>query len=285
MLGGTGVTTVAQACERTVAIFDGHTRYNLRLAFERFGTAHPIEGYQGQVVVCSAKFLPVAGYDPKHFLVTYLAAQHETEIWLAPLGIMSEGAMTRLAAMLPDINYDLYVLTGDYRAETFGAYEPALAGMEKICSILKRPIYGVLGNHDTIRMVPGLEDMGIRMLLNENHAIKRGDQQIYLAGIDDAHFYRVDNIERYAENSSTLSHAKNEGLSRTRGRARFPSWRPSKLPEMTAGGHETESLSKRGEFHPARSRSTAGPGIHRPPSPKLTNQRRAIAAHLLGHVG
>ena len=56
----------------------------------------------------------------------------------------------------------------------------------------------VLGNHDTIRMVPGLEDMGIRMLLNENHAIKRGDQQIYLAGIDDAHFYRVDNIEKAA---------------------------------------------------------------------------------------
>jgi hypothetical protein len=85
-VGGTGVTTVPQACERTVAIFDGHTRYNLRLAFERFGMAHPNEGYQGQVVVCSAKFLPVAGYDPKHFLVTYLAAQHETEIWLAPLG-------------------------------------------------------------------------------------------------------------------------------------------------------------------------------------------------------
>ncbi len=84
-VGGTGATTVPQACERTVAIFDGHTRYNLRLAFERFSVAHPIEGYQGQVVVCSAKFLPVAGYDPKHFLVTYLAAQHETEIWLAPL--------------------------------------------------------------------------------------------------------------------------------------------------------------------------------------------------------
>jgi hypothetical protein len=85
-VGGTGITTVPQACERTVAIFDGHTRYNLRLAFERFGMARPTEGYQGQVVVCSAKFLPVAGYDPKHFLVTHLAAQHETEIWLAPLG-------------------------------------------------------------------------------------------------------------------------------------------------------------------------------------------------------
>jgi hypothetical protein len=84
-VAGTGETTVPQACERTVAIFDGHTRYNLRLAFERFSMAHPVEGYQGQVVVCSAKFLPIAGYDPKHFLVTYLAAQHETEIWLAPL--------------------------------------------------------------------------------------------------------------------------------------------------------------------------------------------------------
>ena len=33
---------------------------------------------------------------------------------------MSEGAMLRLAAMLPDIDYDLCVLTGDYRAQTFG---------------------------------------------------------------------------------------------------------------------------------------------------------------------
>jgi hypothetical protein len=32
-VGGTGITTVPQACERTVAIFDGHTRYNLRLAY------------------------------------------------------------------------------------------------------------------------------------------------------------------------------------------------------------------------------------------------------------
>jgi hypothetical protein len=85
-VGGSGATTVPQACERTIAIFDGHTRYNLRLAFERFSTVRATDGYQGPVVVCSAKFLPVAGYDPKHFLVTYLAAQHETEIWLAPLG-------------------------------------------------------------------------------------------------------------------------------------------------------------------------------------------------------
>jgi predicted MPP superfamily phosphohydrolase len=111
---------------------------------------------------------------------------------------MSEAAMMRLAAILPDIEYDLCVLTGDYRAQTFGAYEPALAGMAQLCSALKGPIYGVLGNHDTIKMVPGLEDMGVQMLLNENHTIERGNQRIYLAGIDDAHFYRVDNIEKAA---------------------------------------------------------------------------------------
>ena len=111
---------------------------------------------------------------------------------------MSEGAIMRLATMLPEIEYDLCVLTGDYRAQTFGSYEPALAGITRLCSALKGPIYGVLGNHDTIRMVPGLEDMGIQMLLNENHAIERGNQRIYLAGIDDAHFYRVDNIEKAA---------------------------------------------------------------------------------------
>jgi predicted MPP superfamily phosphohydrolase len=111
---------------------------------------------------------------------------------------MSEAAMMRLATMLPSMDYDVCVLTGDYRAQTFGSYEAALAGVAQLCSALKRPIYGVLGNHDTIRMVPGLEDMGIQMLLNENVAIERGNQRIYLAGIDDAHFYRVGNIEKAA---------------------------------------------------------------------------------------
>jgi len=34
------------------------------------------------------------------------------------------------------------------------------------------------------------------MLLNEAVAIERGGKRIHLAGIDDAHFYRVDNIEK-----------------------------------------------------------------------------------------
>lgn len=50
------------------------------------------------------------------------------------------------------------------------------------------------------------------MLLNESDPIVRGNQRIHLAGIDDAHYYRADNLEKAAadipegEFSILLSH-------------------------------------------------------------------------------
>jgi predicted MPP superfamily phosphohydrolase len=111
---------------------------------------------------------------------------------------MNKDAMRRLTELLPELSYDVCVLTGDYRGPTFGPFDAALEGLARVRSHLKEPVSGVLGNHDTIRMIPGLEEMGIRMLLNECENILRGDQLIYLAGIDDAHYYRVDNIEKAA---------------------------------------------------------------------------------------
>jgi len=61
-------------------------------------------------------------------------------------------------------------------------------------------------------MVPALEDMGITMLLNEAVPLRRGGDRLHLAGIDDAHYYRVDNMEKAAaqipdgEASILLSH-------------------------------------------------------------------------------
>ena len=109
---------------------------------------------------------------------------------------MNEGAMQRLIKLVGGLHYDLCVLTGDYRGKTFGPFEATLDGMARVRAHLKEPVYGVLGNHDTIQMIPGLEAMGIQMLLNECETIARGDQKIYLAGIDDAHYFRVDNIEK-----------------------------------------------------------------------------------------
>jgi predicted MPP superfamily phosphohydrolase len=72
--------------------------------------------------------------------------------------------------------------------------------MKRLRSHLGKTVYGVWGNHDTIRMVPGLEDMGIRILLNECELVSRGGEKIYLTGIDEVHFYQVDNIEKAASN-------------------------------------------------------------------------------------
>ena len=110
------------------------------------------------------------------------------------------------------LHYDVGVLTGDYRGKTYGPYEAALKGLERVRTHLKGDIYGVLGNHDSIRMVPGMEASGIRMLLNEAVELHRGDHRIHLVGIDDAHYFRVDNIEKAAahipphEFSILLSH-------------------------------------------------------------------------------
>jgi len=98
--------------------------------------------------------------------------------------------------LLPRLRYDVCVLTGDFRGKTFGPFDRTLESVERVRTHLKDPVYGVLGNHDTIRMVPALEGMGIQMLLNECVIIERDEACIHLAGIDDAHFFRVDNIEK-----------------------------------------------------------------------------------------
>jgi predicted MPP superfamily phosphohydrolase len=109
---------------------------------------------------------------------------------------MNAGAMRRVVELVGDLPYDLCVLTGDYRGKTFGPFQAALDGVARVRAHLREPVYGVLGNHDTVQMIPGLEAMGIKMLMNECAVIARRDQRIHLAGIDDAHYFRVDNIEK-----------------------------------------------------------------------------------------
>jgi len=108
---------------------------------------------------------------------------------------ISEGAIRKLIGMVSDLRYDICVLTGDYRGKTYGPFDKSLKGIDE----LKGPLYGVLGNHDSILMTPSLDAMGIRMLFNECETISRGDHHIYLAGLDDAHFYRADDFERAAK--------------------------------------------------------------------------------------
>ncbi len=116
---------------------------------------------------------------------------------------MHPEATQALIELVDKLEYDLCVITGDYRARTTGSIDAAMIGMQSLCTVLKQPVYAVLGNHDSIRMVPELENMGIHMLLNESVMIERPNAKLYLAGIDDAHYFRVDNLEKSAHGIPT----------------------------------------------------------------------------------
>jgi predicted MPP superfamily phosphohydrolase len=110
----------------------------------------------------------------------------------------SQGALMRAAELAAHLKYDLCVITGDFRGRTNGDFIPTLEVVARLRDALQGDVYAVLGNHDSITMVPDLEALGVNFLLNESTAIRRCADTVYLAGVDDAHFYRADNIEKAA---------------------------------------------------------------------------------------
>ncbi|MBW4934495.1 metallophosphoesterase [Marinobacter sp. F4206] len=109
---------------------------------------------------------------------------------------MDEANLQAVIRQIEPLDYDLCVLTGDYRRLTWGPVDDALDGMSRLRDAIRGKAYAVLGNHDSIRMVPGLEDMGYSLLMNEMLPIEHKGDRIYLAGVDDAHFYKVHNLHR-----------------------------------------------------------------------------------------
>ena len=86
-----GETLSQDACRRTLPIFDGHQRYDLKLAFKRMDKVTAEKGYAGPVAVCSVSYEPIAGHASIP-LVKYLSEGREMEMALAPI------AGTRLLA-------------------------------------------------------------------------------------------------------------------------------------------------------------------------------------------
>lgn len=111
-------------------------------------------------------------------------------------GIRDQGESLR--EKIAELRFDLCLLTGDFRFLTFYDYEKAMADLKGLVGSLRceHGILGILGNHDFIEMVPLLETMGIRVLLNETVTIQRGDEAIWIAGTDDCHFYQVDDLSK-----------------------------------------------------------------------------------------
>jgi Protein of unknown function (DUF3108) len=81
-------------CRRTLPVFDGRRRYDLKLGFKGFERVKTEKGYAGRTVVCTATFQPIAGHRASSPMAKYLGDGREITIAFAPV------AGTRLMAPL-----------------------------------------------------------------------------------------------------------------------------------------------------------------------------------------
>ncbi|MEM7213964.1 MAG: DUF3108 domain-containing protein [Pseudomonadota bacterium] len=73
-----------KVCNQRFPVFDGETRYDIRL---RYKATKPIDtkGYKGHAYVCQLRYIPVAGHKKNHRNVKEMAENKNMEIWLAPM--------------------------------------------------------------------------------------------------------------------------------------------------------------------------------------------------------
>jgi len=105
-----------------------------------------------------------------------------------------EGIDDIICNKIKNMEYDLCVMTGDYRDRKDGGFKQILNPMKKITSTInaKDGILATLGNHDTYLMIKHLEEMGIKILANETIVICRNKEKVAVTGIDDPHYYYTD---------------------------------------------------------------------------------------------
>jgi predicted MPP superfamily phosphohydrolase len=99
-----------------------------------------------------------------------------------------------LAQVVAPLDYDLCVLTGDYRFRTHGDAGPALRGLSVLRDALKGRALAVLGNHDSSDMIPGMTAMGYQVLYNQAVSLDYQGQSLYILGVDDPHFFQTDDL-------------------------------------------------------------------------------------------
>jgi hypothetical protein len=72
------------ACNRTIRVFDGVTRFDVQLTYVETRNAKA-KGYVGPVSVCAAHYTPIAGHRPDSSVTKFMAENQEMSVWLAPL--------------------------------------------------------------------------------------------------------------------------------------------------------------------------------------------------------
>ncbi|KRE09838.1 hypothetical protein ASE63_04790 [Bosea sp. Root381] len=75
---------LASACNRTLQIFDGAARYDIRLS--QTGTREvKLDGYSGPVAVCQVRYVPISGHRALRPSTKFMVENKDISTWLAPV--------------------------------------------------------------------------------------------------------------------------------------------------------------------------------------------------------
>lgn len=100
----------------------------------------------------------------------------------------------RVIDLVRDAPHDVALLTGDYRNGMEGDHACATRGMARLREALTQECWAILGNHDPLEMALDLERVGLPVLLNEVAEIRRGGDSLWIAGVDDPHYYQTHDL-------------------------------------------------------------------------------------------
>ena len=152
-------------------------------------------------------------------------------------------------------------MTGDYRSKMYGPMRRDARRHATDPRARRRdPIYGVLGNHDSIAFVPEFEAMGIRMLINESTTMSSAAMRgLALVGIDDHALLSARDIPKATADvqrelpSILLSHAPEVYRQAARGGVRRDAVRPyARRPDLPAGRISGDLDARHAAAHGAR---------------------------------
>lgn len=112
---------------------------------------------------------------------------------------LDPGLVPVIQERLTGLDYDLAVITGDFKNRLEVPPDEAIRQTLALLPSLRPPLYGTLGNHDTLAIVEPLEAAGLPFLLNESVTLRRAGAELAIGGVDDSYLLQTDDIPRAFE--------------------------------------------------------------------------------------
>ena len=72
-------------CNRTLPVFDGSQRFDVVLSYAGTQQVKSSNGYVGRALVCSARYVPVAGHRPDRRVTKFMIENRNMDTWLVPV--------------------------------------------------------------------------------------------------------------------------------------------------------------------------------------------------------